>query len=92
MAQVAVPVPGSNSRKVGHPLVPQKSLELALAAVDRRRIRRIAEARPVTDAVVERFIMVLVYLCFLARRDREMSDRLRGRGFVPYRCVGERLS
>jgi hypothetical protein len=85
MAQVAVLVSGSNSRKVGHPLVPQKSLELAVAAVDRRRMRRIADARPVTDAVVERFIMVLLYLCFLARRDREMSDRLRGRGFVPCR-------
>jgi hypothetical protein len=31
--------------------------------------------------------MVLVYLCFLARRDREMSDRLRGRGSVPCRIT-----
>lgn len=58
MVQVATPVRGSNSRKLGHPLVPQKSLELTAAAVDRRRIRRIAEARPVTDDVVERVIMV----------------------------------
>jgi hypothetical protein len=26
-------------------------------------------------------------LCFLARRDREVSDRLRGRGFVPTLCM-----
>jgi hypothetical protein len=58
MAQVATPVRGSNSRKLGHPLVPQKSLELTEAAVDRRRIRRIADARPVTDDVAERVIMV----------------------------------
>jgi hypothetical protein len=45
-------------------LVPQKSLELTAAAVDRRRIRRIAEARPVTDDVVERVIMVSVSCAF----------------------------
>ena len=64
MLHVAVPVRGSNSRKLGHPLVPQKSLELTAAAVDRRRIRRIAEARPVTDDVVERVIMVNVTCAF----------------------------
>ena len=64
MLQVATPVRGSNSRKLGHPLVPQKSLELTAAAVDRRRIRRIAEARPVTDDVVERVIMVNVTCAF----------------------------
>ena len=58
MLQVATPVRGSNSRKLGQPLVPQKSLELTEAAVDRRRIRRIADARPVTDDVAERVIMV----------------------------------
>jgi hypothetical protein len=46
-------------------LVPQKSREFAAAPL-RRRIRRIADARPVTADVVERFIMV-VLLCFLAR-------------------------
>jgi hypothetical protein len=40
-----------------------------------------AEARPVTDEVAERDIMG-VCLCFLARRHREMSDRLRDRGVV----------
>ena len=55
---------GSSSRKLGHPLVPQKSFELTAAAVDRRRIRRIAEARPVTDDVVERVIMVTVTCAF----------------------------
>ena len=64
MLQVATPVRGSNSSKLGHPLVPQKSLELTAAAVDRRRIRRIAEARPVTDDVVERVIMVNVSCAF----------------------------
>jgi hypothetical protein len=39
-------------------LVPQKSRELAAAPL-RRRIRRIADARPVTADVVERFIMVV---------------------------------
>jgi hypothetical protein len=33
-------------------------LELTEAAVDRRRMRRIADARPVTDDVAERVIMV----------------------------------
>jgi len=58
MVQVATPLRGSNSRKLGQPLVLQKSLELTEAAVDRRRIRRIADARPVTDDVAERVIMV----------------------------------
>jgi hypothetical protein len=79
--QVASPVAGSTSRKLGQPLVPQKSRELAAAPL-RRRIRRIADARPVTADVVERFIMV-VLLCFLARRDRGHCDRLRGRGVRP---------
>lgn len=64
MLQVATPVRGSNSRKLGQPLVPQKSLELTEAAVDRRRIRRIADARPVTDDVAERVIMVCVTCAF----------------------------
>jgi hypothetical protein len=64
MAQVALPVSGSNSRKLGQPLVLQKSLELAVAAVDRRRMRRIAEARPVTDDVVERDIMGFLTCAF----------------------------
>jgi hypothetical protein len=57
MVQVAIPVTGSSSRKLGHPLVPQNSFELTAAAVERRRIRRIAEARPVRDEVVDRVIM-----------------------------------
>ena len=64
MLQVAIPVRGSTSRKLGQPLVPQKSLELTEAAVDRRRIRRIADARPVTDDVAERVIMVSVTCAF----------------------------
>ena len=55
MAQVARPVSGSTSRKLGQPLVPQKK---RVAAFARRRIRRIAEARPVTDDVAERDNMV----------------------------------
>jgi len=38
-----------------------------------------AVERPATDVVVERDIMVLVAVCFLARLDRVMGDRLRGR-------------
>ncbi len=45
-------------------MVPQKSRELAATAPLRRRMRRIADARPVTDAVVERFIMVLFACAF----------------------------
>jgi hypothetical protein len=86
MWQVALPVCGSNSRKLGQPLVPQKILEL-VAWLVRRRMRRMAEARPVTDAVVERDIMVGMTLCFLARRDREMCDRLRSR-FVECQRAG----
>jgi len=68
MLQVATPVRGSNSRKLGQPLVPQKSLELTEAAVDRRRIRRIADARPVTDDVAERVIMGEVTCAFWCAR------------------------
>ena len=53
-----MPVAGSISRKDGQPLVPQKSRLLAIVAPVRRRIRRMAEARPVTDAWVLRVIMV----------------------------------
>jgi hypothetical protein len=48
-------------------------MRVADEAAERRRRRRIAVARPVTDDVVERFIMVLVLVCFLARR--EWRDR-----------------
>jgi len=43
---------------------------LPFAAEERRRIRRMAEERPVTDVVVERFIMVVFVSYFLARRHR----------------------
>jgi hypothetical protein len=62
MWQVASPVPGSISRKLGQPLVPQNRRLFALTALERRRMRRIADARPVTDEVVERFIMVVLVL------------------------------
>jgi hypothetical protein len=55
---------GSSSRKLVQPLVLQYRREDTFA---RRRRRRIAVARPVTDAVVERDIMVLC-LSFLARQ------------------------
>jgi hypothetical protein len=44
-------------------------------------MRRMAEARPVMDEVADRDIMVVLAVCFLARRLRGMSDRLRGRVF-----------
>jgi hypothetical protein len=62
MWQVASPVSGSTSRKLGQPLVPQKRRLDVVAAWLRRRIRRIAEARPVTDEVADRDIMV-VFVC-----------------------------
>jgi hypothetical protein len=64
MWQVATPLSGSNSRKLAQPLVPQKIRVLAVAAVWRRRMRRMAEARPVTDDVAERDIMVILLCTF----------------------------
>ena len=60
MAQVAKPVVGSTSRKLGQPLVPQKRREPVLAAEVRRRMRRMELARPARVVVVERDIMVWV--------------------------------
>jgi hypothetical protein len=60
IAQVATPVVGSTSRKLGHPLVPQKMRELLLAAVARRRMRRMELERPAKVVVVERDIMVWI--------------------------------
>ena len=80
MAQVARPVSGSTSRKLGQPLVPQK---MRVAAFARRRMRRMAEARPVTDDVAERDNMCFLDLCFLARRHRGIGDRLRVRVTLP---------
>jgi hypothetical protein len=59
MWQLAVPLSGSRLRKLAQPLVPQKSWLAALAAWVRRRMRRMEEARPVTDEVAERDIMVI---------------------------------
>ena len=59
-----MPVVGSISRKDGQPLVPQKRRLLAIVAPVRRRIRRMAEARPVTDVVVDRFIMLFLFCAF----------------------------
>ena len=64
MWQVAVPVSGSRSSRLAQPLVPQKRRLLEVAAKVRRRMRRTAEARPVTDAWVERDIMVLCSCAF----------------------------
>ena len=62
MWQCAIPVSGSRSRKLAQPLVPQNSWLEALTAWVRRRIRRMAEARPVADDVAERDIMVILLL------------------------------
>ena len=61
MAQRAVPISGSISRKLGQPLVPQY---VRVTAWLRRRMRRMEEARPVMDAVAERDIMVCVSCAF----------------------------
>ncbi len=51
-----------------------------------------ADARPVTDVWVERDIILVVYCCFLARRHRDMGDRLRDRGsLVPFPVATERM-
>lgn len=83
MLQVATPLRGSNSRRLGHPLVPQKSLELTAAAVDRRRIRRIAEARPVTDDVVERFIIGVFVVLSGAPSSRDVRSAALPVRFAP---------
>ncbi len=59
MGQVAIPVVGSTSRKLGQPLVLQKRRP-GFAADARRRMRRMELARPTTVEVVERDIMVWV--------------------------------
>ncbi len=64
MWQLAVPVSGSTSRKLAQPLVPQKRRLAAVAAWVRRRIRRMAAERPVTDDVAERVIMVCLSCAF----------------------------
>jgi hypothetical protein len=64
----ATPVVGSTSRKLAQPFVRQYG-RVVEAADARRRRRFMALARPVTDDVVERDIMVRVLLCFLARRE-----------------------
>ena len=61
MLHVATPVVWSTSRKLGHPLVPQKRREPVVAAV-RRRKRRMELARPAKVVVVERDIMVAITL------------------------------
>ena len=60
MTQVATPVVGSTSRKLGQPLVPQKMRELLLATEVRRRRRRMELERPARVVVVERDIMVWI--------------------------------
>lgn len=60
IGQVATPVVGSTSRKLGQPLVLQKGRVTPLAAELRRRMRRIELARPAKVVVVERDIMVWV--------------------------------
>ncbi len=72
MRQVATPVSGSRSSRLAHPLVPQKR-RLVVTAWLRRRIRRTAEARPVTDDVVERVIMVLCFVLSGALSSRECA-------------------
>jgi hypothetical protein len=60
IGQVATPVVGSTSRKLGQPLVLQKGRVTLLAAELRRRMRRIELARPAKVVVVERDIMMWV--------------------------------
>jgi hypothetical protein len=57
-----MPVDRSTSRKLGQPLVRQKGRPSALAAVARRRNRRMELARPAYVAVAVRDIMVCSFL------------------------------
>jgi hypothetical protein len=75
-------VVGSTSRKLGQPLVRQNwrevSVAVAMAALAvwlRRRMRRIALARPVTADVVERVIMG-TGIAFSLRLDDVIGRRL----------------
>ena len=61
IGQVAVPISGSASRKLVQPFVAQYS---RLTAWVRRRMRRMADARPVADDVAVRDIMVFVTCAF----------------------------
>ena len=74
---------GSISRKLGHPLVPQKSLELTAAAVDAAAHAAHRRSSSGDGRCGGTGHHGDGDLCFLARRHRGMSDRLRGRGFVP---------
>jgi hypothetical protein len=78
MWQVATPASVFKSRKLAHPLVPQKS-RLARAWLERRRSRRMDEARPVTDAVAVRVIMGFWFCAFWRAVIAVSCDRLRGR-------------
>jgi len=66
--QVARPVAGSISRKLGQPLVLQKVRLAAFATEARRRSRRMEDARPAKVVVAERVIIWCVFWFFLARR------------------------
>jgi hypothetical protein len=58
MWQLATPASVSRSRKLVQPFVAQNSLPAVCVLCDRRRSRRIADARPVTVAVADRVIIV----------------------------------
>ena len=64
IGQVAWPVSRSISRKLAQPFVLQKRRPAVFAAWARRRMRRMAEARPVTDDVAVLDIMVFVLCAF----------------------------
>jgi len=75
MAQVAIPVAGSTSRKLGQPFVRQKGRPVDWAVVERRRNRRMELARPAYDAVAVLDIMWCCSLFFLARAAGGLSLR-----------------
>ncbi len=85
MAQRAVPISESTSRKLGQPLVSQYGRVTACA---RRRMRRMEEARPVMDAVAERGIMVCVSCAFWRAVIAGWAIGCAAGGFAPWPCVG----
>lgn len=67
IGQAAIPLLGSTSRKLAHPLVRQNVRPAAVDWVERRRSRRMELDRPAKVEVAERVIMVF--------GTRELSSR-----------------
>ena len=74
MGQVAIPVPGSLSRKLAQPLVRQNVRPAAVDWVDRRRSRRMELERPAKVEVAVRVIMVWELVELSVRRTTSVGS------------------